>query len=83
MSSDTGRSWPLRDALNTARAVLNHELGMTEGCIALARYAHDIVPNWAIDRDFVVFGAIASSTDHLPFGQVRTRRSATALDWSG
>ncbi len=53
---------------------------MIEGCIALARYAHDIVSNWAIDQDFVVFGAIASSTDHLPFGQVRTRWSATALD---
>ena len=80
MSSDTRKSWPLRDALNTARAILDHELGMIEGCIALARYAHDVVPNWAIDHDFVVFGAIASSTDHLPFGQVRTRWSATALD---
>jgi hypothetical protein len=80
MSSDIGRSWPLRDALNTAQAVLNHELGITAGCMALARYAHEIVPNWAIDQDFVVFGAIASSTDHLPFGQVRTRWNATALD---
>jgi len=80
MSTDTGKSWPLRDALNTARAVLGHELGMIEGCIALARYAHDAVPNWAIDHDFVVFGAIASSTDRLPFGQVRTGWSATALD---
>lgn len=62
MSSGSGKNWPLRDALGTARAVLDHELGMTEGCIALARYAHDIVPNWAIDRDFVVFEAIASST---------------------
>jgi uncharacterized DUF497 family protein len=54
-------------------------MGPIEGCIALARHAHDIVPNWAIDQDFVVFGAIASSTDHLPFGQIRTRWSATAF----
>jgi hypothetical protein len=31
MNSDTGKSWPLRDALDTARAVLKHELGMIEG----------------------------------------------------
>jgi len=35
MSSDTGRSWPLHDALNAAQAVVNHELGMIEGCIEL------------------------------------------------
>ena len=53
---------------------------MIEGCIALAQYAHDVVPNWAIDRDFVVFGSLASSTDHLPVGQeVRARWSVTAL----
>jgi len=80
MSSDTEKIWPLRDALNTARAVLDHELGMIEGCIALARYAHEVVPNWAIDHDFVVFGAVASSADHLPFGQVRAHWSATPLD---
>jgi hypothetical protein len=71
--------WPLHDALITARAVLNGELGAIEGSIALAAYAHDVVPDWTVDPDFVVFGVIASDTDHLPFGQVRTLWSATAL----
>jgi len=79
MTSDTQTPWPLRDALKTAQAMLDQDLGMIEGCIALSAYAHRVVPDWSIDPDFVVFGAISSSTDHLPFGEVRTRWSATAL----
>jgi hypothetical protein len=71
--------WPLRDALETAKAILRAELGMIDGCIALAAYAHHIVPNWAIDPDFWVFGVVSSSTDHLPLGDVRKRWSAAAL----
>jgi len=59
--------------------VLDGELGVIEGCIALSRYAHDVVPNWAADPDFVIFGVIASETDHLPFGEVRSRWSPAAL----
>jgi hypothetical protein len=79
MTSDTKTSWPLRDALKTAQAMLDQNLGMIEGCIALSAYAHRVVPDWTIDPDFVVFEAISSSTDHLPFGDVRARWSATAL----
>jgi hypothetical protein len=32
-----------------------------------------------VDPDFVVFGALASEIDHLPFGSIRTRWSAEAL----
>lgn len=52
---------------------------MIEGSIALAAYAHHIVPDWRVDPDFVVFGAIASNADHLPFGQVRSQWSTAAL----
>jgi Protein of unknown function (DUF2489) len=79
MTPEIPMVWRLRDALRAARAVLDGELGVIEGCIALAAYAHDVVPDWVVDPDFAVFGAIASETDHLPFGEVRSRWSAAAL----
>jgi hypothetical protein len=60
MASENPTVWPLRDALRTARAVLDGEMGIIEGSVALARYAHDVVPKWSVDPDFVVFGALAS-----------------------
>jgi hypothetical protein len=79
MNSGPQTPWPLRDALRTAQAILDQDFGVIEGCIALSAHAHQVVPEWRIDPDFVVFGAISSSTDHLPFGEVRARWSATAL----
>ena len=79
MDSKNPITWPLRDALKTAQAMLDMQIGPIEGSIALASYAHHVVPNWAIDPDFVVFGAIASSADHLPFGEVRLRWSKNGL----
>jgi len=79
MSSKKPQPWPLPEALSIARKMLNDELGVIEGSIALARYAHDIVPDWRVDPDFRLFGAIASETDHLPFGEVRARWSPAAL----
>lgn len=35
--------------------------------------------DWATDPDFLVFGVLASETDHLPFAAVRDRWSVTAL----
>jgi hypothetical protein len=64
MDSKNPITWPLWDALKTAQAVLD-QIGPIEGSIALASYAHHVVSNWAIDPDFVVFGAIASSTNFL------------------
>ena len=72
-------AWPLRDALRVARAVLDGELTIIEGSIELARYAHDVVPDWCVDADFVVFGALATGTDHLPVSRVRHLWSAAAL----
>jgi hypothetical protein len=59
--------------------MLNDELGVIEGSIALAGYAHHVVPDWRVDPDFRLFGAIASETDHLPFGEVRDRWSQDGL----
>jgi hypothetical protein len=76
---DAQSRWPLRDALRTAHAVLDGKMGVIEGCIALASYAHDVVPDWRVDADLVIFGAIASDTDHLPFGEVRSPWGQAAL----
>ena len=71
--------WPLPEALRVAREVLTGERSVIEGSIELARYAHRMVPDWRTDPDFVIFGAVSSETDHLPFGQVRSRWSPAAL----
>lgn len=71
--------WPFLDALVVAREVLAGERSVIEGSIVLARYAHDMVPDWALDPDFRIFGALASETDDLPFGEVRSRWSSASL----
>lgn len=65
--------------MRKARAIVAGELGVLEGCIPLASLAHDVVPDWRVDPDFVVFGAVASEIDDLPFGVVRERWSSEAL----
>lgn len=79
MSPEPTSTWPLRDALRTAQAVLDNELGIIEGSIKLSVYAHSVVVDSRTDPDFVVFVAVASETDHLPFGVVRDHWSAPAL----
>jgi hypothetical protein len=44
-------TWPLRDALRVARAVLDGELHMIAGSIELARYAYEVVPDWRVHAD--------------------------------
>jgi hypothetical protein len=41
--------------------------------------AHDVVADWRIDPDFVVFGAVASEVDALPLGLARAHWSSEAL----
>jgi hypothetical protein len=79
MTPNPSLPWPLPDALNVACEVLAGDRGVIEGSIVLAGYAHRIVPDWRVDPDFVIFGALASETDHLPFGEVRSRWSADGL----
>jgi hypothetical protein len=79
MAPDNPMPWPFPEALNVAREVLAGERSVIEGSVLLAGYAHNIVPDWRIDPDFVIFGALASETDHLPFGQVRDQWSSAGL----
>jgi hypothetical protein len=70
---------PERFAVETAKKVLSGEIGIVEGSIRLSQLAHAVVPSWAEDADFVVFGALSSETDHLPTGSARQYWSAAAL----
>ena len=79
MSSHLPNSRAQAEAVRKARAIVAGELGVLEGCIPLASLAHDVVPDWRVDPDFVVFGAVASEIDELPFGPVRDRWSSEAL----
>jgi hypothetical protein len=37
------------------------------------------VPSWGEDKDFVIFGLVASETDHLPLGESRQYWDPQAL----
>jgi hypothetical protein len=65
--------------LRIAQAIKMGEVGVIEGSISLSRLAHSIVPDWRIDPDFLVFGVLASETDHLPIGVNPSLWSKTAF----
>ena len=66
-------------AVATANAIINGELGLIQGCIRLSSLAHDLVPDWSVDQDFVIVGGVASEADDLPTGSTREYWSQTAL----
>ena len=66
-------------AVATANAIINGELGLIQGCIRLSSLAHDLVPDWRVDQDFVIVGGVASETDDLPTGGAREYWSQTPL----
>jgi len=76
---DSGITWRKRTAVATAKAVLSGELGLIEGCVVLSGVAHGLVPRWHDDPDFLVFGVVASDTDHLPTGSARKYWNPDAL----
>jgi hypothetical protein len=65
--------------VEAARAIIDGRLGFIEGCVRLASLAHDVVPDWRVDKDFVEFGVFASDTDHLPYGGARLFWNKSAL----
>jgi len=79
MAAPVLTAWATGEAVRIARAMLSGEVGVLEGCIPLASIAQDVVADWRLDPDFVVFGAVASEIDALPFGSVRDRWSRVAL----
>ena len=52
---------------------------MLDGCVHLSHLSHQLVPDWRVDPDLVVFGVVASDCDHLPLGEVRKMWSDEAL----
>jgi hypothetical protein len=70
---------PRRLAVETAKEILSGKIGIIEGCVRLSSLGHAVVPSWSDDPDFVVLGALASETDHLPPGSARQYWSSTAL----
>jgi hypothetical protein len=67
------------EAVRTAEAAVSGSMPLLDACVRLAALAHDLVPSWAEDQDFVIFGLVASESDHLPLGEVRQQWSAQAL----
>jgi hypothetical protein len=68
-----------REAVATAHAILRGELGVIEGARRLSTLAGALVEDWASDPNLVVFGALDSSTDHLPVGPQRELWAPAAL----
>lgn len=66
-------------AVAAAKAVIAGELGIIEGAVQLSSLAHEIVPVWHKDKDFLIFGALISETDHLPTGTARKFWGVEAL----
>jgi len=66
--------------VEAARGILDGRTALIEGCVTLARLGHNLVPNWALDPDFRIFGGVASETDHFPIGAARANWSPTALE---
>jgi hypothetical protein len=66
-------------AIDTAAAVISGRVGTIEGCRTLSSLAHDLVPDWRVDEDFVIFCAVASETDALPTGTARKHWAPAAL----
>ena len=66
-------------AVAIAADIIAGKLGLLEGCAKLYSLSFNVVPDWRVDKDFVVFGAVTSETDHLPYGAGRNYWNAAAL----
>lgn len=77
--TSTGREESRLAVLEAATAVVEGRLGIIEGCRRLSTLAHALVPDWRVDEDFVVFGAVDSETDALPVGPIRKYWASAAL----
>jgi hypothetical protein len=66
-------------AFELARSIIRGETSVILGSRRLASLAHELVSDWRTDEDFVVFGALASESDHLPTGAERPYWSESSL----
>ena len=67
-----------KDAAATAAGIVEGTVNVVEGARTLAALRHEAEVDEG-DEDFLVFVAIASETDALPFGEVRKHWSVEAL----
>ena len=74
------RQWASWTAVATAKSVIGGDAGILEGCRFLASLAHDLVSDWRLDEDFVVFGAVASEGDNFPTATARAHWNPVALE---
>jgi hypothetical protein len=66
-------------AVQTARNLISGDISLLDGCVHLSQLSHQLVPDWRLDPDLVIFGVVASDCDHLPLGEVRKLWSRDAL----
>ena len=66
------------EVASTAQLVRDGKMNVVEGVRRLSALQHDVSQK-DFDDDFMLFVAIASETDHLPVGEVRTQYSQDAL----
>jgi hypothetical protein len=66
-------------ALKVAQSILEGDVGIIEDARLLSSFGHELVPDWRIDPDFVVLGALDSETDDLPVGAERKLWEEKAL----
>jgi hypothetical protein len=79
MSQDVARECPLRQALQAAQAVLDGDLGVIQGSMALAGLCRRHRARLAVDADFVVFGAVASANRRPSSRRIASRLEQTSL----
>ena len=79
MSALSGNDWARGEAVKRAKAILAGEVDVLYGCVTLAQIADNVVPDWRDDPDFVIFGAVASESDHIPLGPARQQWKGAAL----
>lgn len=78
-SAKSARTDSQQKVVNTARAILDCEVGVIEGARQLSTLAPELVPDWKVDPDFLVLAALDSETDDLPVGAQRKLWDKKAL----
>ena len=79
MTESSMDTWSRGEAADVARAMLEGDIALLDGCIPLAFLAHSAVLEWSTDPDFAVIGTLAAEIEELPLGAARSQWSRDAL----
>ena len=71
------RKWASKEIVSIAKGLLSGELGIVAGARQLATWRFHVGAD--NDPDFTFFVGVASETDDIPIGDVRTRWNPEAL----